>query len=161
MGLCLVLPVTQHACQLHTQAGPFAVAGSLGTRNEFAANLCLFSHHSPTACKLQVRQWQKTQKEQKATKQGFVSTMLGRRRQLPEAQKTGKARGHALRAAINTPIQGSAADIATAAMLAIAANERLKELGWKLLLQVRAWCVSLCEGGKGFVGQAGHRGRGD
>lgn len=41
-----------------------------------------------------------------------------------------------MRAAINTPIQGSAADIATAAMLAIAGNARLKELDWKLLLQV-------------------------
>lgn len=48
----------------------------------------------------------------------------------------GKAKGHAMRAAINTPIQGSAADIATAAMLTIAGNARLKELDWKLLLQV-------------------------
>ena len=69
---------------------------------------------------------------------GYVCTILGRRRNLPDAQnaKSGKARGHALRAAINTPIQGSAADIATAAMLTIAQNQRLQELGWKLLLQV-------------------------
>ena len=44
--------------------------------------------------------------------------------------------GHALRAAINTPIQGSAADVATAAMLSIDACQELKELGWKMLLQV-------------------------
>lgn len=44
--------------------------------------------------------------------------------------------GHALRAAINTPIQGSAADIATAAMLRIAADPELREMGWRLLLQV-------------------------
>ncbi len=43
---------------------------------------------------------------------------------------------HALRAAINTPIQGSAADVATAAMLSIDACQELKELGWKMLLQV-------------------------
>ena len=45
-------------------------------------------------------------------------------------------RGHAERAAINTPIQGSAADIAAAAMLAINRNARLTELGWRLLLQI-------------------------
>ena len=41
-----------------------------------------------------------------------------------------------MRAAINTPIQGSAADVATAAMLSIDACQELKELGWKMLLQV-------------------------
>jgi hypothetical protein len=41
-----------------------------------------------------------------------------------------------MRAAINTPIQGSAADVATAAMLSIAACEELRELGWIMLLQV-------------------------
>jgi DNA polymerase-1 len=51
--------------------------------------------------------------------------------------RAGKAaKAHALRAAINTPIQGSAADVATAAMLRINADQRLKEMGWKLLLQV-------------------------
>ena len=66
--------------------------------------------------------------------------MLGRRRNLPAAQikgaATGAAKGRALRAAINTPIQGSAADIATAAMIAINNCPELKELGFKLLLQV-------------------------
>lgn len=47
-----------------------------------------------------------------------------------------KAKGHALRAAINTPIQGSAADVATAAMIAINNCPELREMGWKLLLQV-------------------------
>ena len=68
---------------------------------------------------------------------GFVSTLIGRQRQLPDARLTNnKAKGHALRAAINTPIQGSAADVATAAMLAIGRHQRLRELGWTLLLQV-------------------------
>lgn len=44
--------------------------------------------------------------------------------------------GHALRAAINTPIQGSAADVATAAMLSIARCPELKDMGWTMLLQV-------------------------
>eukprot|EP00955_Chlamydomonas_euryale_P057668 356868-Chlamydomonas_euryale.AAC.5 len=46
------------------------------------------------------------------------------------------AQGHAERAAINTPIQGSAADVAAAAMVAIAKCPELRRLGWKLLMQV-------------------------
>ncbi len=68
---------------------------------------------------------------------GYVCTILGRRRQLPDARSGGKAaRGHALRAAINTPIQGSAADVAMAAMLRINSDPELAALGYKLLLQV-------------------------
>ncbi len=40
-----------------------------------------------------------------------------------------KLQGHALRAAINTPIQGSAADIVMMAMLKIYRNDKLKQLG--------------------------------
>jgi DNA polymerase-1 len=49
------------------------------------------------------------------------------------------AKGHALRASINTPIQGGAADVVTAAMLQIGRSQRegrLKELGYRLLMQV-------------------------
>lgn len=68
---------------------------------------------------------------------GYVTTMLGRRRYLPDASgSNSKAKGHALRAAINTPIQGSAADVATAAMISISRCPELEAMGWKLLLQV-------------------------
>ena len=40
------------------------------------------------------------------------------------------------RRAINTPIQGGAADIVNASMVKIAQNRELKELGWKLLMQI-------------------------
>jgi len=40
------------------------------------------------------------------------------------------------RRAINTPIQGGAADIVIASMAKISRNQRLKELGWKLLMQI-------------------------
>ena len=84
----------------------------------------------------EVRTWQHEQ-HALATTEGYVCTILGRRRQLPDARSKNKAlRAHSLRAAINTPIQGSAADVATAAMLRIDANETLRQLGWKLLLQV-------------------------
>ena len=43
---------------------------------------------------------------------------------------------HGLRAAINTPIQGGAADIVIAAMLKIQKNKELRDMGWNMLLQV-------------------------
>ncbi len=43
---------------------------------------------------------------------------------------------HALRASINTPIQGGAADLVIAAMVKIHHSEELKKLGWKCLLQI-------------------------
>lgn len=90
----------------------------------------------------QVLDWQKKRREEAATL-GYVTTILGRRRQLPDAanSKNRAAQGHALRAAINTPIQGSAADIATAAMLRISVDEELRDMGWKLLLQVGGWVI--------------------
>ena len=73
-----------------------------------------------------------------AAKCGYVTTILGRRRHLPDCQIQGKspAKGHAERAAINTPIQGGAADIAMLAMLQLTQCPELKELGYTLLLQV-------------------------
>ena len=61
---------------------------------------------------------------------------MGRYRRLPEAQSRGPLQGHALRAAINTPIQGSAADVVMMAMIKLWKNEKLKALGWKMLLQI-------------------------
>jgi DNA polymerase-1 len=40
------------------------------------------------------------------------------------------------RRAINTPIQGGAADIVIASMVKIHYNEELKKMGWKLLMQI-------------------------
>jgi DNA polymerase-1 len=41
-----------------------------------------------------------------------------------------------MRRSINTPIQGGAADIVIAAMIKIHQNQRLRELGWKLIMQI-------------------------
>ena len=83
----------------------------------------------------QVRAWQQ-QTRHFAKKYGFVTTLMGRRRDLPDAKARGQAGSHALRAAINTPIQGSAADIVMMAMIKLWTSPVLKELGWKLLLQI-------------------------
>jgi len=45
-------------------------------------------------------------------------------------------REHGLRAAINTPIQGGAADIVIAAMVKIHRDRELREMGYKMLLQI-------------------------
>ncbi|XP_018491979.1 DNA polymerase I B, chloroplastic/mitochondrial [Raphanus sativus] len=82
----------------------------------------------------EVRKWQELRKKE-AIQNGYVLTLLGRARKFP-AYRSRAQKNHIERAAINTPVQGSAADVAMCAMLEITANERLKELGWKLLLQV-------------------------
>ena len=85
----------------------------------------------------EVRDWQARTRSY-AARYGWVNTMLGRRRGLaPGIHSSDRwLRSRAERAAINTPIQGSAADVATAAMLAIRADKWLAENGWELLLQV-------------------------
>ncbi|WP_128894716.1 DNA polymerase I [Longirhabdus pacifica] len=73
----------------------------------------------------------------KAKQDGYVSTMLNRRRSLPEINaRNFNQRSFAERTAMNTPIQGTAADIIKLAMIKM--NEQLKEkkLRSKMLLQV-------------------------
>ena len=75
--------------------------------------------------------------EASARKHGFVTTLGGRRRLLPDINSaSGQAAALARRQAINTVIQGSAADIIKLAMLAVARDGRLRELDARLLLQV-------------------------
>ncbi len=72
-----------------------------------------------------------------ARKQGYVTTLFGRRRMLPDIHnKNHQIRQFAERTAINTPIQGSAADLIKVAMLRI--DEIFSEKGWqsRMLLQV-------------------------
>jgi DNA polymerase-1 len=72
-----------------------------------------------------------------AKQNGYVSTLLNRRRYLPDiTAKNFNIRSFAERTAMNTPIQGSAADIIKKAMIDMA--ERLEKEGLKarLLLQV-------------------------
>jgi len=72
-----------------------------------------------------------------AKKYGYTTTLMGRRRLLPSIRGKGRAEvGRGERAAINTPIQGSAADIVMMAMIKIHESEVLDELKWKLVLQI-------------------------
>ena len=73
-----------------------------------------------------------------AHRQGYVSTLLGRRRYVPELQSGNhNMRQFAERAAVNMPIQGTAADIMKLAMIAVADWLHAEpENDCKLLLQV-------------------------
>ena len=64
--------------------------------------------------------WERTRKQ--ASAQGYVETIFGRRLYLPEINaRNAMRRNAAERAAINAPMQGSAADIMKKAMLDVAA----------------------------------------
>ncbi|MCZ2258001.1 DNA polymerase I [Sporosarcina sp. G11-34] len=68
---------------------------------------------------------------------GFVTTLMNRRRYLPEITSSNfNIRGFAERTAMNTPIQGSAADIIKKAMIDMAARLETEGLKTRMLLQV-------------------------
>jgi len=74
---------------------------------------------------------------EKARKLGFVETILGRKRRLRDINSANfVVRGHAERNAVNTPIQGSAADIIKLAMINIFNQIKKQNLETKMLLQV-------------------------
>ncbi len=75
--------------------------------------------------------------KQTAREQGYVTTLFGRRRAVPDIDsKTFNVRSAAERIAMNTPIQGTAADIIKIAMVRV--RDRLKREGLesRLILQV-------------------------
>ncbi|HEU0256807.1 MAG TPA: DNA polymerase I [Microbacteriaceae bacterium] len=68
---------------------------------------------------------------------GFTQTIFGRRRFFPDLSSTNRVRrDNAERAALNAPIQGSAADIIKIAMVAIARDMTRQNMGSRMLLQV-------------------------
>lgn len=74
---------------------------------------------------------------EQARKDGYTSTVFGRRRYLPELNSDNRiARDNAERAALNAPIQGTAADIIKVAMIRVDRAMRDAELNSRVLLQV-------------------------
>ncbi len=70
-----------------------------------------------------------------ARNKGYVETLLGRRRQIPDIKHSNRnLREYAERTAYNMPIQGTAADIMKLAMIQL--DEKLKAFESKMLLQV-------------------------
>ena len=68
---------------------------------------------------------------------GYTETIFGRRRPFPDLNSANRVlRGNAERAALNAPIQGSAADIMKLAMIGVGAEMAEQQLRSRLLLQV-------------------------
>jgi DNA polymerase-1 len=73
----------------------------------------------------------------KAKQNGYTQTILGRRRYLPDLNNENRQRREvAERAALNAPIQGSAADIIKIAMLKVDTEISKNQLKSRLMLQV-------------------------
>ncbi|MCR5577711.1 MAG: DNA polymerase I [Prevotella sp.] len=72
-----------------------------------------------------------------ARQQGYVTTLFGRRRYLPDINShNATVRGFAERNAINAPIQGTAADIIKVAMIRIFKRFKAENIKSKMILQV-------------------------
>lgn len=112
--------------------GPFGLANRLGiSQTEAKDIIARYFERFPG-----VRQYIQGTLE-KARAQGYVQTLLGRRRYIPEINSRNQnIRGNAERQAINMPIQGTAADMIKIAMVRLAAGLREQGLRGRLLLQV-------------------------
>jgi DNA polymerase-1 len=112
--------------------GPVALAREIGTtREEAAAFIANYFAKLPG-----VERYLATTLEQARTR-GFTLTIMGRRRAFPElGGPTGRDRSYAERSAINSPLQGSAADIIKVAMVRLDGALTERGLRARLLLQV-------------------------
>lgn len=110
----------------------FGLAANLGIDKETARNFIerYFSRYPG------VKRYM-DQTRELARRQGYVETVFGRRLWLPEINSpNGPRRAAAERAAINAPMQGTAADLIKLAMIAVARWLREEALQTKLIMQV-------------------------
>ena len=111
---------------------PFGLAKQLGVSTRVAHDFIqrYFGRYS------QVKAYLDGTLEQ-ARKQGWVTTLLGRRRQIPQINSSNRLlRQEAERSAINTPLQGTAADIIKKAMVQLESALNDRGLSGKMLLQL-------------------------
>lgn len=74
---------------------------------------------------------------ERARADGYVSTVMGRRRMIPEINsRSAVVRGYAERNAINAPLQGSAADIIKRAMVSIHSEMTARKMRSRMIMQV-------------------------
>jgi DNA polymerase-1 len=112
--------------------GPFRLAKELGISQKMAKTYIehYFARYEGVKCFIE-------ETIEEARKAGKVTTLLGRHRWLPDIKSTNRvAREFAERTAVNTPLQGTAADLIKVAMIRI--HHALDEKGLlaKMLLQV-------------------------
>ncbi|MBR6518507.1 MAG: DNA polymerase I, partial [Oscillospiraceae bacterium] len=83
---------------------------------------------------------------ERARRDGFVTTMFGRRRYIPEiTSKNFNIRSFGERVALNAPIQGSAADIIKIAMIKVRNRLAASGLAAKLIMQVHDELIVECK----------------
>lgn len=83
---------------------------------------------------------------EKAKKDGFVTTILDRKRYIPEINsKNFNIRSFGERIALNTPIQGSAADIIKLAMIKVYERLKTEKVEAKLILQIHDELIVECK----------------
>ena len=91
-----------------------------------------------------VREYMKNVVEQ-AKRDGYVSTVYGRRRSLPELRSSNfTRRAFGERVALNMPIQGTAADVIKIAMIRVFERMKREGLQAKLILQVHDELIAEC-----------------
>jgi DNA polymerase-1 len=90
-----------------------------------------------------VRDYQKSIVE-RAKADGYVSTLFGRRRYLPELKGNFTMRSFGERVALNMPIQGTAADVIKLAMVNVDRRLRDEGLAARLILQVHDELIVEC-----------------
>jgi len=112
--------------------GPFNLARQIGVGLKMAKQY-LEDYYGTYAG---VRRYMEELPEQ-AKKDGFVTTILGRKRYLPDLNNPNKiAQQAAQRMAINTTMQGSAADLMKLAMIHVGASIKKAKLPARMILQV-------------------------
>ena len=122
----------------------FSLAGDLGvSRKEAKAYIEGYLGHYQG-----VKHYMKAVVEQ-ARETGYVETLYGRRRALPELHSSNfNVRSGAERMALNTPIQGTAADIIKLAMLRVQRRMEQEGLEARLVLQVHDELIVECPEGE-------------
>jgi DNA polymerase-1 len=111
---------------------PFGLAKQMGVPQRVAGDFIqrYFARHTQVKAYLD-------ETLQLARERGWVSTLLGRRRRLPYLQSANRIlRQEAERAAINTPLQGTAADLIKEAMLEVESALTAAGLEARMLLQI-------------------------
>jgi DNA polymerase-1 len=112
--------------------GPFGLAQQLGISRTEAKNI-IEAYYTQFAA---LKTYQHQAVEDCRSK-GFVETVLGRRRFLPDINASNAiSRSFAERNAVNAPIQGSAADVIKVAMVKIQSALKIANLKTKMVLQV-------------------------
>jgi DNA polymerase-1 len=112
--------------------GPVSLAHEIGVTRQQAAEFIERYFAKLTG----VRRYLAETLEQ-ARAQGYVTTLLGRRRAVPELQSaSARERSYGERAAVNSPLQGTAADIIKVAMVQLHRLLGERRLRCRMLLQV-------------------------